>query len=63
MVSVETDLKRGKMKNKKRALMMAKTMSLSGCKHVVREYYGEYFVCPLNDIGYSCYGLLVAESL
>lgn len=57
---------------KAEALELAREESRTGRKHVVREDYGRYFVCPLYepgregyqaDMGYSGLGILVKESL
>lgn len=58
---------------KEQALKQARLLTSStGRKHVVREDYGRYFVCPLyeegregyqHDAGYAGQGILVAESM
>jgi len=52
------------------ALYAAKVVSKTGCKHVVREYYGTFLVVPLYiagtknyDPGYAGLGTLIVESL
>ncbi len=58
--------------NRDEALKQARELSKRGRKHVVREDYGRYFVCPLYesgregqqaDLGYAGLGVLVKESL
>jgi hypothetical protein len=61
-----------KIDPKAEALAQARLLSQTGRKHVVRESFGTYHVCPLYepgsegltaDAGYSSLGVLVKESL
>ena len=60
-------------KNREEALRAAaEATTLTGRKHIVREDYGTYTVCPqyergregyTHDAGYTAFGLIVKESM
>jgi len=58
--------------NRMNAVQKAAELSQTGRKHIVREDYGKFTVCPMYEIGregyqadagYSAYGVIVRESL